>query len=65
MVRGTTSESSGYAGDYTDVRLLKNLANKLGITIILVHHLRKLKDDNPFNMISSTTGLTGAADGNG
>lgn len=63
MVRGTTKESSGYAGDYADVRLLKMLADKLGITILLVHHLRKQGDDNPFNMISGTTGLTGAVDG--
>jgi len=63
MVRGSIKEGSGYANDYADVRLLKLLADKLGITILLVHHLRKQGDDNPFHMISGTNGLTGAADG--
>ena len=27
-----------------------------------IHHLRKLHDDDPMNMISGSTGLSGAAD---
>lgn len=30
---------------------------------MLIHHLRKVKDDDPLNRISSTTGIAGAADG--
>ena len=34
------------------------------IAILLVHHLRKMNDDDPMNMISGTTGLSGATDSN-
>jgi hypothetical protein len=61
MVRG--AEVGTYAGDYADMRIFKMLADRLGITILFVHHNRKKKDDDPFNMISGTTGLTGTADG--
>ena len=57
------SEESSYGSDYKEVSILKNLADKLGITIILIHHTRKQKDTNPFNMISGSTGLRGVADG--
>jgi len=42
--------------------LLKKLADKRHIAILLIHHLRKLHDDDPMNMISGSTGLSGAAD---
>ena len=51
-----------YANDYQDIGLLKNLADKQHIAILLIHHLRKLHDDDPMNMISGSTGLSGAAD---
>lgn len=44
--------------------MLKNLADKHHIAILLVHHLRKMKDDDPMNMISGTTGISGATDSN-
>ena len=31
-------------------------------TIVLVHHLRKTKDPDPFNMIFGTIGLSGCVD---
>ena len=34
----------------------------LTILSFLIHHLRKLHDDDPMNMISGSTGLSGAAD---
>lgn len=61
VVRGGSTEVS-YAGDYTDVRQLKALAEELRIALLLVHHLRKQKDKDPLNMVSGTTGITGAAD---
>ena len=36
--------------------------DKLKIAIVLIHHLRKQKDDDPMNRVSGTTGITGAAD---
>ena len=61
-VRGTGSDSNLYANDYQDIGLLKKLADKRHIAILLIHHLRKLHDDDPMNMISGSTGLSGAAD---
>ena len=62
MIRSSGKESS-YSGDYNEVQVLKQLADKLGICILLVHHLRKLSDPDPFNEISGTTGIAGCADG--
>ena len=39
-----------------------SLQTKQHIAILLIHHLRKLHDDDPMNMISGSTGLSGAAD---
>ncbi len=57
------ANSSVYGKDYQDIGALKRLADHLGIAIVLVHHLRKTQDkDDPFNQISGSTGLMGAAD---
>ena len=61
MVRNE-SESS-YGSDYKELSVLKSLADKLGIAIVLVHHTRKCSDGDPFNMISGSTGLSGCVDG--
>ena len=54
-----------YAGDYDDVSALKNISDKYGIAVMVVHHVRKLKDiSDPFNEVSGSTGITGAADTN-
>ena len=37
--------------------------DKKGVSVLFVHHNRKMKDeDDPFNMISGTNGIMGAAD---
>ena len=61
MVR--SSEEIGYVSDYKELTSLKNLADSLQIAIVLVHHTRKSSDDDPFNMISGSTGLSGCVDG--
>ena len=58
----TLSNDNAYASDYHDVCFLKSIADKLKIAIVLIHHLRKQKDDDPMNRVSGTTGITGAAD---
>ena len=67
-VRNTTNaagKSGIYANDYDDISSIKRLADENKIAIILVHHLRKMKDtSDPFNEISGSTGITGAADTN-
>lgn len=62
-IRNVSGDLNAYANDYKDINLLKQIADKHGIAILLVHHLRKQGDDDPVNMISGTTGLTGAVDG--
>ncbi|HNZ99936.1 MAG TPA: hypothetical protein PKJ60_10690, partial [Ruminococcus sp.] len=37
---------------------------RLGICILMIHHMRKAKDDNPFNMMTGSTGIGGTTDGN-
>ena len=63
-VRNTEKVSAlNYATDYDDITALKKIADRYGIAIVVVHHLRKMPDSNdPFNQISGTTGLTGAVD---
>ena len=52
-----------YAVDYADVSALKEIADKNKIAVMFVHHLRKVKDlDDPFNDVSGSTGIAGAAD---
>ena len=63
-IRDIIPDSNSYASDYRDLSSLKNLAESHHIAILLIHHLRKMKDDDPMNMISGTTGLSGAADSN-
>lgn len=63
-VRGAVHGKEGaYAADYREVGGLKAFADGHGIAVLLVHHLRKMADDSdPFNRISGTNGLMGAAD---
>ena len=61
VIRSTTPDVS-YATDYQDVRELKKLADELGISILLVHHLRKQGASDPLNKLSGTTGIAGAVD---
>ena len=63
-IRSAGSEANPYANDYRDIGVLKALADRHRIAVLLVHHLRKLNDDDPMNMISGTTGLSGATDSN-
>ena len=61
MIRGGENENS-YACDYRDMLQLKQIATELNIALLVVHHNRKLRDEDPFNMLSGTNGLLGAAD---
>ena len=61
MIRNRDKDVS-YANDYKEIERLKALADKLKITILLVHHLRKQGDSDPLNKISGTTGISGALD---
>ena len=57
-IRPAGNDANPYASDYRDIGVLKVLADTHRIAILLVHHLRKMNDDDPMNMISGTTGLS-------
>ena len=57
------SRLDGYQRDYAQLAELKKVADKHHIALLVVHHLRKMKSDDPFDMISGTQGILGAADG--
>ena len=63
-VRGQTGgKENAYTTDYREMGLLKTFADQHRICILLVHHLRKMGDDgDPFNRISGTAAIFGAAD---
>lgn len=63
-IRTMNNDATPYANDYRDIGVLKALTDRHRIALLLVHHLRKLGDDDPMNMISGTTGLSGATDSN-
>lgn len=57
------SRASAYAVDYDLMGRLKQFADSHHIAVVLVHHLNKLKDvSDPYDRISGSTGLMGAAD---
>jgi hypothetical protein len=58
----STGKSQIYADDYSAISELQKLASKHNIAIIIVHHDRKSEADDPFDTVSGTLGLTGAAD---
>ena len=61
MIRSETD--SNYGSDYKELSILKSLADKLEVAIVVVHHTRKCSDSDPFNMISGSTGISGCVDG--
>lgn len=56
-------DESPYDYDYRSVTPLKMLADKRGIAVLVIHHTNKRQDHtDELDAVSSTTGLTGAAD---
>ena len=62
-VREVGGDNYSYANDYQIMARLKSFADAHGLCILLVHHTRKQTADDKFDMISGTSGLLGAADG--
>lgn len=52
-----------YDLDYDAVGPLADLAKARGVCILIVHHTNKSQSDDPLDLISGSTGLTGAVDG--
>jgi hypothetical protein len=55
-----------YESDYGAVKDLQRIASETGVAIVIVHHLRKSSansaEADPFEKVSGTLGLSGAAD---
>ena len=63
--KSSAGKAGMYGNDYDDISSIKRIADGFNIAILLVHHLRKLQDNNdPFNDVSGSTGIIGAADTN-
>ena len=52
-----------YSEDYAALERLLPLAADHGVSILVVHHLRKMDADDPLDTISGSTGLSGGVDG--
>lgn len=61
--RAKGSQEGLYDADYAAAVPLKKFADETGIAVVIVHHLRKMAaDGDPLDMVSGSTGLTGAMD---
>lgn len=61
MVRiGSAKNENAYTAEYRDLSILKKFADKHNICILVIHHLRKQKDNDIYNRISGTNAITGA-----
>lgn len=62
-IRGTENDKYSYSNDYDVISILKQIADRHNICILVVHHTRKQEATDIFDTISGTNGLLGAADG--
>lgn len=60
---GQAKNESTYSADYREMGEFKKFAEKYGVCILLVHHMRKQMDDaDIYNRINGSMGIMGAAD---
>ena len=62
-IRDTEQDKSMYSCDYRDMNALRNITDKHELTLLLIHHTRKMYDPDPLNTLSGSTGLIGSVDG--
>jgi len=62
-IRNGEFDKNMYACDYRDMNKLREITSKYKLSLVLVHHTRKMYDPDPLNTISGSTGLVGAVDG--
>ena len=62
-VRNTGKFTGTYSGDYADMDALREIIAGRRLTLLLITHTRKNGDADSLNIISGSTGLTGAVDG--
>lgn len=60
---GRGNMETQYEADYAAVKSLQEIAGELQIAILIIHHVKKgVGEVDPFEKVSGTLGLTGAAD---
>jgi predicted transcriptional regulator len=57
------SSRSQYEEDYQALTPLKNVVDACHISVLLIHHLRKMRADDLLDEITGSIGVTGAVDG--
>ena len=62
-IRDTEYDKNIYACDYRDMTALRGITDKHKLTLLLIHHTRKLSDSDPLNTLSGSMGLVGSVDG--
>ena len=62
-IRDSALDKSIYSCDYRDMIAMREITDKYNLTLLLIHHTRKMHDDDPLNTLSGSTGLSGAVDG--
>jgi RecA-family ATPase len=53
-VRDTEFDKNIYACDYRDMTTLRGITDKHDLTLLLIHHTRKMSDSDPLNTLSGT-----------
>jgi hypothetical protein len=61
-IRGSRGNQGMYEADYQAVSSLKSLADRRGISIVVLHHDRKMIAGDWLDSVSGSKGLTGCAD---
>ena len=51
-----------YQTDYREMGAVKEFADSCNLSVFFVHHTRKMKDEDPFEMVLGTNGIMGAVD---
>jgi hypothetical protein len=62
-IRDTQFDKNIYACDYRDMTALRQITDKYDLTLLLIHHTRKMGDADPLNTLSGSMGLVGSVDG--
>lgn len=61
--KSDANNKNPYQGDYNTIAPLHKFCEEHNVTILLIHHTRKMRSVDPFDDILGTNGLFGASDG--
>jgi len=61
--RPMKGNGNNYADDYEALGEIKSLADRHGFGAMVIHHTRKMPAEDPFDELSGTLAISGAADG--